>query len=57
VCGSRPGNGAEEAAAVVDAPLIAIPPPREQQQQQQQHGFLQGPVPMRVGNLGEKAGS
>ena len=48
--------GESAGAQAMDPPLIIIPPPREQQQQQQQT-FLERPVPMRVGNLGENAGS
>lgn len=42
------GSGAFE------PPLIVVPPPREMQQQQQPQVFLQSPVPVRLGNLGEK---
>ena len=47
---------AEDAAGAqgLDTPLIIIPPPREQQREQT---FLERPVPVRVGNLGENAGS
>ena len=37
----------------LDTPVMMIPPGGEGQQQT----FLQSPVPMRVGNLGEKASS
>jgi len=39
-----------------EPPLIIIPPPREAQQEEGQT-FMQRPVLMRVGNLGEKDGS
>jgi len=57
--GSRSNGKAKElltggsGTQALEPPLIMIPPPREQQQQQQQ-SFLQRPVPVRVGNLGEK---
>lgn len=44
----------ESGAQGMEPPLIIIPPPRESQQQQPAQSFLQRPVPMRVGNLGEK---
>lgn len=47
--GSRSNSRGDELAG--EPPLIVIPPPREMQQQQ---AFLQSPVPMRLGNLGEK---
>jgi hypothetical protein len=41
--------------ALLEPPLMTMQaPPREEQEQDK---FVQGPVPMRVGNLGEKSGS
>lgn len=49
--GSRSsGKTANEILTGPEPPLIIIPPPRELQEGQT---FLQSPVPMRVGNLGE----
>jgi len=54
--GSRSNKKGKEAwtgasgTQAVDPPLISIPPPREAASQ----GFVQSPVPVRVGNLGEK---
>jgi hypothetical protein len=39
----------ESGSQPLDPPLIIVPPPKEQQQTS-----LQSPVPVRVGNLGEK---
>ena len=54
--GSRSNSRGDEllAGEAGEPPLIVIPPPREMQQQQQPQAFLQSPVPMRLGNLGEK---
>ena len=43
----------ESGTAALDAPPMMIIPPAQTQTQT----FLQSPVPMRVGNLGEKASS
>ena len=59
-CGSRSSGkgkgllaGETASTQALDPPVVIIPPPREHQQQM----FLESPVPMRVGNLGEKASS
>ena len=44
--------------ALLEPPLMIMTPPREEQERErEQEMFVQGPVPMRVGNLGERSGS